>query len=366
MADLEKDPKDEAAERSRDREVHRAQLEAVRAAFAAEGQAPTPDAGVPDDAYQTEYLLARLMSDMRRLEHKQRTTARLAAALAVSVVLGAVVFVWQVLPQLDGSTTLDVISARSIRADHVAVTGDLRLLDAAGNELAVLGRDLAAAGAGNAEAPIVLALNAVGDPNRQLLRLAASKTGAAVTLETPTGSSSVSLLSMQSGSSVEVRQGEQTQRFSGGSAGELPSVAAGPKVHGTKLSVVGDPLAWAPLREGPPRGDISEVREIGHGFLVADLSALPVAEGVEVRGRMVNTTAVTHNGLVFRITLGGASSTLTVPKISPGNSTGFKVTVPDARIDHQGDAQVEYLGSTVTFQATSTDPRYGRLAERNR
>jgi hypothetical protein len=49
------------------------------------------------------------------------------------------------------------------------VTQDLRLLDAAGNELAVLGREAAG--------PVVLALNAEGDPSRQLLRFAASKTG---------------------------------------------------------------------------------------------------------------------------------------------------------------------------------------------
>jgi len=364
LADLEDDPKDLEAQRARERDVHRAQLEAVRAAFAAEGQAPGPDPTAPDDAYQTEYLLARLMADMRRIERSQRNTAWLAAALTVLIVAAGFAFVWQLLPQLDGSYVSDVISARSIRADHVAVTGDLRLLDADGNVLALLGRDLSAAGESSSDAPIVLALNAVGEPSRQLLRLAASKTGSAVTLETPTGSSSVSLLSMPSGSSVEVRKGEQTRRIYGGTGGELPSVAAGPKASAIVSSAAADLPAWTPLREGTPAGDVPELHEIGHGFLVADLSAHPAAAGVEVRGRIVNTTAVVHNGLAFRVGLGDVSAIVTVPKISPGNSTGFKVTLPGARSDQVGDAQVEYLGSTVAFQATSTEPHYGRRVER--
>jgi len=168
---------------------------------------------------------------------------------------------------------------------------------------------------------------------------------------------------MKSGSTVEVRQGEQTQRFSGGTIGQLASVGSGPKAHGGTVSASGDPPAWTPRREGPPSGEMPEVREIGHGSLVADLSALPAAKGVEVRGRMVNTTAVAHNGLAFKVSLGAASATVTVPKISPGNSTGFRVTLPDARIDQFGNAQVEYLGSTVAFRASSTEPQYGRRLE---
>ena len=178
----------------------------------------------------------RLKAEVRSLDRRQRNTARFAAALAVSGVLGAAAFVQQVLPRFEGPRMLDEISARSIRADRVAVTGDLRLLDAAGKELAVLGRELDKAGASHSKGPVVLALKAEGDPSRQLLRLAASKTGAGLTIEAPTGSSSVSLLSMQSGSTVEVRNGEQTQRFAGDTAGELASVAAGPKAPGTTAS----------------------------------------------------------------------------------------------------------------------------------
>lgn len=369
MAENEQDPNAEENQRERERELHRAQLDAVRSAFQAEGEAApagtTPPAGGdPDEeAYRTERLIGRLIADVRRLDRRQRSTARVAAALAVSLAVGALAFVGWALPRLDGSGTLDEISARSIRADRVAVTGDLRLLDAAGNELAVLGREFASADS-KLRGPVVLTLNAEGDPSRQLLRFAASKAGAGLTLEAPTGSSSVSLLSTQSGSTVEVRNGEQTQRLAGETVEELAAVGAGPRVSGVTASAATNVPVWTPAREGKSRDDIPELREVGHGFLVADLSAHPVAEGVEVRGRMVNTTAVVHNGLAFKVSLGGASATLTVPKISPGNSTGFRVALPAAAADRLGDAKVEYLGSTVAFQATSTEPIYGRRVER--
>jgi hypothetical protein len=126
------------------------------------------------------------------------------------------------------------------------------------------------------------------------------------------------------------------------------------------VGTAGEVPVWTPRRDGPPSGELPELREVGHGFLVADLSAHPTAEGVEVRGRMVNTTAVVHSGLAFEIRLGETSATLTVPKISPGNSTGFRVTLPGAAADSLSRAQIEYLGSTVAFQASSTEPTYGR------
>jgi hypothetical protein len=365
VVDREEDPNGEAGQRQRDREVHRRQLEAVRAAFAARGEGAIPDPDSPVDAYRTEYLVARLTADVRRLDHKQRSTARILGVLAASVVAGALAFAIFTPGLHEGPQALDEISARSIRADRIAVTGDLRLVDAAGNPLAVLGRGLGAAGADPSDRPVVLSLNAEGDPARQLVRIAASKSGARLTLETPTGSSSVTARSTQSGSTVEVREGEETQSFSGAMPAPLPPVAAGPKEAAPVQTAAPEVPAWTPRRGEPARGELPLVRDVGHGFLVADLSARPAAGGVEVRGRMVNTSAVVHNGLGFKITLGPASATLTIPKISPGNSTGFRVTVPGAATDTIADAQVEYLGSTVAFQATSTEPVYGRHARPN-
>jgi len=352
-------------QRDRERELHRAQLDAVRAAFEARGQAPPPSEPPTrtdrDDADRTQYLIARFAADLRRLDRRQRITARVAAGLALALVLGLGAFVEWVLPRLEDSHVLDEISARSIRADRVAVTGDLRLLDAAGNELAVLGREFAEVEGVARRGPVVLTLNAEGNPSRQLLRFAASNAGAGLTLEAPTGDSSLSLLSTEAGASVELRHGEETQQLAGET--RLPPVGAAAPGTASAPGAAAPVLAWAPPRGDNPRGDVRELREVGHGFLVADLSAHPAADGVELRGRMVNTTAVVHNGLAFRVSLGGASATVTVPKISPGNSTGFRVALPGAASDRLDEVRVEYLGSTVAFQASSTEPIYGRRVE---
>ena len=350
MADSEKDPDTEAGQRERERELHRAQLEAVRSAYAARGDVPPPAAEGPGDAVRNAVLLARLRVEVRRLDRRQRSAVWVAAVLAVSVLMGALALGDRRF--LGREYKQDEISARSVRAERIAVTHDVRILDAKGNELAVLGREPGVVGASGAEGPVVLALSAQGNASRQLLRFAASKTGAGLTLEAPTGGSSVSLLSTGSGATVEIRNGGRTERLVSTEPELLPPVGAAPKVP-----------VWTPQREGPPSGDLPEVREVGHGFLVTDLSAHPAAEGVEVRGRMVNTTAVVHSGLAFKISLGDASATLTVPKISPGNSTGFRVTLPAAAPDRLGAAKIEYLGSTVAFQATSTEPSYGRQVE---
>jgi hypothetical protein len=366
LADRERDPRD------RERELHRAQLEAVRSAYSAQepppggpggGQPPGPDD--PDDGNRADYLLARLRADLRKLDRRQRNTARVAVALGIAVAVGAVALVQQAMVAFDRTQRFGEIRALSIRADRIAVTRDLRVVDAAGNELAVLGRDFGEAGSVSAETPVVLELNAQGEPGKERgLRLAASNAGAGLTLGAPTGKSSVSLLTTHSGSSVEVRNGERTERLSGEPpTAPLPAVAAAPPMRAARVVDAREVPLVTPKRDGPRSGALAELRDVGHGFLVADLAAEPAGEGVELRGRMVNTTAVVHSGVAFRVTLGEGSAVLTVPKISPGNSTGFRVALPGAPADTLDGARIEYLGSTVAFQASSTEPVHGRQVE---
>jgi len=367
LADQDQDQRD------REREVHRAQLEAVRSAYSAQGDAPSaggagggepPGPSEPENGNHAEYLVARFRADIRRLDRRQRNTARVALALALAVVVGAAALIQQAFVGLDPSQRFGEIRALSIRADRIAVTRDLRVVDAAGNELAVLGRDFGAAGTVSAETPVVLALNAAsqGEASKQGLRLAASNAGAGLTLGAPTGSSSVSLLTTQSGSSVEVRNGEHTERLTG--EPQLPQVGAAPQLRFARPNDSTEvPVIAIPQRDAPPSGALPELRAVGHGFLVADLAARPAGDGVELSGRMVNTTAVVHSGLAFRVSLGEQSAVLTIPKISPGNSTGFRVALAGASADAADGARLEYLGSTVAFQASSTEPSYGRQVE---
>ncbi len=366
------DPNAPVGDQEKGRAVHRAQLEAVRAAFAAsdavdapeepapEGAPDAPDApdAPPTDAYEADYLAMRLVASVRALERRQRRTAWLAGATVTALAVGAAALLVGGVP---GMQIPDVIYARSIRADRVAVTGDLRLLDAVGNELAVLGRERGPDGT-LADAPVVLALNADGDSSHQTLRLAASKTGAALSLDSPTGDSSLSLLSMPSGPTLELRSGENSRRLSS-DAPAAPAVAAGPTAAAARPGASEGVPAWTPRREELPSGAIPEVRDIGHGLLVADLAIEPGAEGsVVVRGRVINTTSVAHAGLGFRVRVGDASGTFPIYRISPGNSTGFSIEIPGAADQPLEETTIEYLGSTVAFQATSTEPLYGRHA----
>jgi hypothetical protein len=350
----------EEAERERDRERHRAQLEAVRAAFAPEpGDGASDSAEPADDEYDDEYLDARLVATMRALEQRQRRTVWFVGITATGLAAATAALLAGGIPT---SEARDEIYARSIRADRVAVTGDLRLLDETGRELAVLGREGGVDGA-RPDAPVVLSMHAEGDPERQILRLAASKTGAALSLDSPTGESSVSLLSMASGPTLELRSGEKSRRLSSEPSAAAPAADATPAAAGTPGAAAEVP-AWIPRRESLPAGAIPEVRDIGHGFLIADLEAAPAAEGgVEIRGRVVNTTSVVHAGLAFRVRAGDVAETLTISRISPGNSTGFAVALPGASTETAGDVRVEYLGSTVGYQASSTEPLYGRRVE---
>jgi len=289
---------------------------------------------------------------VRGLERRQRRTSWLTGTIALGLGIGGAVLLASGLPALPQ----EEIYARSIRADRVAVTGDLRLLDAAGNELAVLGRE-GGVDSARADGPVVLALHADGDPSRQVLRLAASKTGAAVSLDSPSGEASVSLSSMEAGPSLELRSGDKSRRISS----DTPVASAGPSAG--RVSAYPDVPAWTPRREELPSGAIPEVRDIGHGFLVSDLAVEPGVEGaVIVKGRVINTTSVAHAGLGFRVRVGEASGNFQIYRISPGNSTGFSLELPGVDPTQTHEARVEYVGSTVAYQATSTEPLYGRHA----
>jgi hypothetical protein len=351
----------EEVERERDRERHRAQLEAVRAAFAPEPEGGAPETAEPgDDGYDDEYLDARLVATMRALEQRQRRTVWFVGIAVTGLVAAGAALLAGGIPT---SEARDEIYARSIRADRVAVTGDLRLLDETGRELAVLGREGGIDGA-RPDAPVVLSMHAEGDPGRQILRLAASKTGAALSLDSPTGESSLSLLSMASGPTLELRSGEKSRRLSSEPSAAAPAAEAAPAVAAGTRSAGVDVPAWTPRREALPTGAIPEVRDIGHGFLIADLEAAPAPEGgLEIRGRVVNTTSVVHAGLAFRVRAGDVAETFTISRISPGNSTGFAIAMPGAFTEAAADVRVEYLGSTVGYQASSTEPLYGRRVE---
>lgn len=71
-------------------------------------------------------------------------------------------------------------------------------------------------------------------------------------------------------------------------------------------------------------------QSIGKGFYLIDAVAAPSpdAKGVLLRGKVINTTAVIHEALVFRARIGNQGSTFKVERAAPGVALPFEVTVP--------------------------------------
>lgn len=233
--------------------------------------------------------------------------------------------------------------ARSATLDTLTLRGPLRIVDTAGKVLAYLGREGEASGSG----PVVLGLSATGGPEgEQTLRLATSVSGAAVSARTADGDSSIMLLARSSGPEIEMRDGPRTRVVSEERAGEaLPAVAAGRASASSAID----------LRS-------ANAQAIGHGFIAVGLAIEAGAGGTTVRGRVINTDAVRHDGVKLRLVASGASAVVEIPRISPGNSTGFEATLKGVQPDALGRGRLEYLTSTVTYQAHSTRGHRAELA----
>lgn len=183
---------------------------------------------------------------------------------------------------------------------------------------------------------------------RQTLRMATSETGAALTLVTPEEDSEVTLAASAYGPEVKLRHAGRTRVLS-----EEPRTAALPAVSATS----GRPL--------PPLAldvDMPTVQEIGHGFLVTRLRASEHSDGVVLSGRIINATSLRHTGIDFQISGGGASRGFRIPMISPGNSTGFVVTLPGVSKAGLESARIDYVSSTVTYVAYWAKDHEGQLS----
>ena len=53
---------------------------------------------------------------------------------------------------------------------------------------------------------------------------------------------------------------------------------------------------------------------IGKGFYLVDVTTGPLDKGVRIRGKIINATAVLHEGLTFMFRIGKTSSTINIPR----------------------------------------------------
>ncbi len=304
-------------ERERERQLHRAQLRTARVRATRTRQARVVATAIAAGA--------------------------IAGGIAAYVLIGAA-------PDRGSAATL----SGTVTLDDLYLRGSLHVLDDAGREVALLGRE-----AGQARGPVVLGLYspADGDSAEQTLRLATSESGSAISLRSPEGDSSITLFAGRQGPEVALNRGASHRVIS-----EQPEVVPAPA--GTALPAV---AAGTTPSSGPHLVQLTQsaVQSIGHGFMVSKLEATPHPNGVRVKGRVINTTSVAHKGLSFRIALGEHSQAFGINLISPGNSTGFWTVVRGASLEGSPPAEIEYLASTVTYQGHSLRGHDGAIQTAN-
>jgi len=93
-----------------------------------------------------------------------------------------------------------------------------------------------------------------------------------------------------------------------------------------------------------------EIQSIDEQFMLCRTSVEEHLTGIKVKGRVINATALRHDNVTFRITLGVHSKEFTINRISSGNSTPFSVYIPDVPIEESRYAKIEYVRATVWFQ----------------
>ena len=250
--------------------------------------------------------------------------------------------------------------AESISVDDLWVRGAIHVLDETGREVAFLGRERGTSGEGDGSGPIVLGLyspsSGDGGPE-QTLRLATSESGSAISVRTPDGRSSMTLLAGATGPEVELRQGARHRVIS---AKPDPGQARLARSSGRALPAVGT----ASGSDGQIDLSLSDVQEIGHGFMVVNLLVEERPDGVLVSGRMINGSSVPHTHIEFELALAGQSKSFHITRISPGNSTGFSVALSDVSVANSGTARIQLVRSTLSYFGHSLKGFSGQLTAR--
>ncbi len=83
---------------------------------------------------------------------------------------------------------------------------------------------------------------------------------------------------------------------------------------------------------------------------------------MRVRGKIINATAVLHEGLTFMFRIGKTSSTINLPRAAPAVALPFEVVLPDVAPADAKKAFIELVSSTISFAATTTGKSTGREA----
>lgn len=93
---------------------------------------------------------------------------------------------------------------------------------------------------------------------------------------------------------------------------------------------------------------------IGRGFFVIDVGADRQPDGLKIHGKVINTSALTHESLLFRVKVGTGAAPFTLPKAAPGVALPFEVVVSDVPPGAPLKAFITLETSTISFASTSS------------
>jgi hypothetical protein len=92
---------------------------------------------------------------------------------------------------------------------------------------------------------------------------------------------------------------------------------------------------------------------IGKGFYLVDVAALPQGTGVRIRGKIINTTAVVHENLVFQARIKKSTGTISIARAAPAVAVPFEITLGDVPPAEGKKAFIELESSTISFASTT-------------
>lgn len=300
------------------------------------------------------WIVARITALERANRRLWIGLSALIMALVTQLAVGALIATSLELPA-SSAGRVDVLEAGTVRASEVAVKGAIRVVDEQGRDLLWLGREPGASGARAGQTVIGLFSS---DPTRetpqQALRLAASSLGSAMSLGSPDGSVSASLLVAPSGASLELRKGDRTRVLSDADGG---AVAGGPATAAAAAQSFG-PRAEAPAisRPSAPDGrgvsiDLTDsvLQPLGQDFYLGRLGLSDAAGVLRVSGRIVNAGSVDQLRAEFRLSVGGRELPFSVARIAAGGSTPFSLEIPKASNAELRDARIRWVRSTLNY-----------------
>ena len=93
---------------------------------------------------------------------------------------------------------------------------------------------------------------------------------------------------------------------------------------------------------------------IGRGFFVIDAGSERQPDGLKVRGKVINTSALTHESLLFRARVGAGSAPFALTKAAPGVALPFEVVVSGVPPGAPLKAFLTLETSTISFASTSS------------